>query len=514
MPEIASLGDVHRRFGDRFSGMRLTHVELLHWPVWRHPLTYTTFENVAIDPLEEGLLLLVRAGLRQLGDVASLLGCSEEYANDMATRLASVGGKFSCIARAEGDSVVPLPGIAQVLESHQRQVPVQKQLILLRDAIFGNWLSYGTTTFQVTNSPNPEDGHFRWLAPVVAEVSNEKAAVEFAVSQLTETEIISTEFAESGLLEWVNLWLGCFQPDSGARGRFLLFNPGMEDAPLMELTSAFEQDLDRNPVKLYFTDGPFRAGDLFWEGLAERIRCHRKSEELEIHRLYLADAGKREEELLRKGSPKADDSPELAGSRNEDELARVRREVAEAQTTIAELEKQLSTAPRIDYLEASQHPAVLRDAIRNSRSLLILICPWIRVRVLRPLLPDLDAAVRRGVQVLIGYGMPSNPNHPDNSDEEALTELRKRQIEKKLWLVHLNTHEKVIIQDDSLFVNSSFNFLSYTGGDGRRESGTLQRGGVVYVRDKFLNAFPSHVRQHVQEVLGTRESATQTTLDA
>jgi hypothetical protein len=28
---------------------------------------------------------------------------------------------------------------------------------------------------------------------------------------------------------------------------------------------------------------------------------------------------------------------------------------------------------------------------------------------------------------------------------------------------HLGTHEKVLIQDEELFMNTSFNFLSYTG---------------------------------------------------
>jgi hypothetical protein len=337
------------------------------------------------------------------------------------------------------------------------------------------------------------------------QIADDQDAVNFAISQLTEPEIISTEFESTGKLEWVNLWLGCYQPSSGARGRFLLFNAAMEDAPLLELTSPFEQDLGRRPIKLYFADGPFGAAELFWEGLAERINCDRRSDEVELFKLYLADAEKREEHLLEKPqvdrSAEAEESLEHAQVRDEEELARIRKEVAEAQTTIAGLEERLLRSPRIDYLETSQHPSVLREAIRNSRSILILICPWIRIRVLRPLLPDLDAALKRDVQILIGYGMPKNANHPDNSDEEALEELRRRQSQKKLWLVHLNTHEKVIVQDNSLFVNSSFNFLSYTGGDGRRESGTLQRGNVECVREKFLNAFPLHVRQEVQETL-------------
>jgi hypothetical protein len=177
----------------------------------------------------------------------------------------------------------------------------------------------------------------------------------------------------------------------------------------------------------------------------------------------------------------------------------VQHAVSTAEAKIADLERRLATAPRIEHLEASQHPAVLREAIQQASSLLILICPWIRIRVLRPLLPAIDAAIERGVQILIGYGMPKSSYHPDKTDEEALDELRQRQSRKQLWIAHLNTHEKVMIQDDQLFVNSSFNFFSYTGGDGRRESGTLQRGAVSHIRDKFLSAFPDHVRQSVRE---------------
>jgi hypothetical protein len=35
--------------------------------------------------------------------------------------------------------------------------------------------------------------------------------------------------------------------------------------------------------------------------------------------------------------------------------------------------------------------------------------------------------------------------------------------EGMLKLSHLGTHEKVLIQDEELFMNTSFNFLSYTG---------------------------------------------------
>jgi hypothetical protein len=35
--------------------------------------------------------------------------------------------------------------------------------------------------------------------------------------------------------------------------------------------------------------------------------------------------------------------------------------------------------------------------------------------------------MQRGVDILIGYGMPKHAYHPDKTDEEALDELRQRE---------------------------------------------------------------------------------------
>ena len=109
------------------------------------------------------------------------------------------------------------------------------------------------------------------------------------------------------------------------------------------------------------------------------------------------------------------------------------------------------------------------------------------MRVLSQYLPDLDAALQRGCEIWIGYGMPRSDFHRDRSDEKALDALyQKRERERRLFLVELGTHEKVLIKDDDLFVNTSFNWLSYDGGDGRRESGLLQEGGVQNIKEEFM----------------------------
>jgi hypothetical protein len=77
MPEQPTFEELERRFGDRFPGMRIKHVQIVNWPVWQHDLNYAVFETVELDVLEEGLLLLAKAGVESVSDAADLLGCSE-----------------------------------------------------------------------------------------------------------------------------------------------------------------------------------------------------------------------------------------------------------------------------------------------------------------------------------------------------------------------------------------------------------------------------------------------------
>ena len=120
--------------------------------------------------------------------------------------------------------------------------------------------------------------------------------------------------------------------------------------------------------------------------------------------------------------------------------------------------------------------------------------------VLRPLLPALDDLLARGCEVWIGYGMPKNKHHQDRTDLSALSALRERESTGLLHLVEMATHEKILVVDDLLFVNSSFNWLSFTGGDGRRETGTVLRGRLSHIRDRFL----TDMRKKSLKVLSVR----------
>jgi hypothetical protein len=194
-------------------------------------------------------------------------------------------------------------------------------------------------------------------------------------------------------------------------------------------------------------------------------------------------------DLLARELGVSDDPAQQAAKPNGPEQAvqqQARAEIDRQQTELERLEELLASAPRTRHLRVEDHPQILRKALREAQEVLILISPWIKMRVLSQYLPDLDSALNRGCEIWIGYGMPRSDFHRDRSDEKALDTLRKRERERRLFLVELGTHEKVLIKDDDLFVNTSFNWLSYAGGDGRRESGLLQEGGVQSIKEEFL----------------------------
>ena len=492
MLDPSQQSEMQSRFGDRFSGMHLTHVELLHWPVWVHTFAYEAFESVSLDPLEEGLLRLVQAGVESAQDLSALLGCSERYVLEMIERLGG-GHTHACVLLMANGAVRSTPRTSSAIEDRTRQSPVPRNRHLLRDAIFGSWLSYGDTAFNRLAVPTLDDGAHAWLEAVTDRITEDQEVGSYALTLVDEDDVESFEVFPEGKKEWVTLWLGCYQPPNGSGGRFLLFNPACEDSPLADMSVSFEQDLLSDRIQLYFQDDVASTASLFWRGLSRRLVAERKTEELLIGMGSLIEADAKLGAVS--GPAVSEELDEALGGINtkeeSSELVSLRKFKVEMEKSNARLSAELEAIPRTQHIEAGQHPAILVEAIDNARAVLILICPWIRMRVLRPLLPKLDKAMQRGCEIYIGYGMPKSPHHPDSTDEEALAELRKREKSGMLRLCHLNTHEKVIVQDDQRFVTSSFNFLSYTGGDGRRESGTLWLGGVAPLREKFLAVFPA-----------------------
>lgn len=136
-----------------------------------------------------------------------------------------------------------------------------------------------------------------------------------------------------------------------------------------------------------------------------------------------------------------------------------------------------------------EHPPYLKKALLSAKRRLVIVSPWIRDSVIDwPFIASLEALLRSGVNVYIGYGIEKADGNgkrnaakdkPDISPraEADLQKLAARY--KNFNFVHVgNTHRKSLVCDDQFAVVTSFNWLSYKGdsqGSPRDERGIIFR---------------------------------------
>ena len=609
--------------------MRPVALDEIYWPVFRHSLTLSVQECSPLDVLEEGLVRFVGAGVDSATEAAKFLGCSTALVTKMSATLAqSFGGQVEPAIRVEDAALYATAATASVLLSCQRAVIVQREVNLLRDAVFDGWVDLGEQRFQCA-SINRNVGSCRhWLGPIaVSSAATISSAVDTALQGAAkECEIVSYTVEEVGDLQWVPLRLVLFQSIDFQTGRLLLFNPSNDDQPLSGLSADFEQLLrSSSDVPLYFGDDLGGTARAFWEALSNRLKSEQRhavlrstKEDLsslegtfeevkaviesqpppveDLRKLFwtnITSSGSQlkrgdaqaaavfyrdavsgvvlvcgEQHLLSGGTilelanqlrslnviapdqfeillfhaRNAEEwnrdvqRPEMGGRLTQQlpaavaglkllarelglgdgggadharvvELQQVRVaeiEINKKRAEVERLQQLLSAMPLTRHIDTKEHPEILRSALANARSTVILVLPWLKMRVLSKYLGHIRSALERGCEIWIGYGMPPNEFHRDSSDAAALKTLEDCARGGGLYVVELGTHEKVLIQDDCLFVTTSFNWLSYDGTD-RRESGLLQEGNVAKYRDKFLAVLKE---QHVKNSMKTDRRST------
>ena len=96
----------------------------------------------------------------------------------------------------------------------------------------------------------------------------------------------------------------------------------------------------------------------------------------------------------------------------------------------------------------------------------------------REFVDTLDEALRRGVDVYIGYGLGESDEHERPWDKEARSELERIAEGRERFTFKRpgDTYAKVLIKDQEFFVITSFSWLSFKGSQNqtfREEWGTL-----------------------------------------
>jgi len=119
-----------------------------------------------------------------------------------------------------------------------------------------------------------------------------------------------------------------------------------------------------------------------------------------------------------------------------------------------------------------EHPGLLRKALLGSRTRLMIISPWIRHQVVNwEFVASLEALLRRGVDVYIGYGLDDGDGKGDAAQRKLPITLAAEKDLRRLagqyrnfrFVFVGNTHRKTLVSDDTFAVVTSFNWLSFKG---------------------------------------------------
>ncbi|MFE4833948.1 hypothetical protein ACFRAU_04605 [Arthrobacter sp. NPDC056691] len=137
-------------------------------------------------------------------------------------------------------------------------------------------------------------------------------------------------------------------------------------------------------------------------------------------------------------------------------------------------------------VDVHEHPQLLNEALNGAKKRLLIIAPWVKGGVVNTdFVAALERRLRAGVEVHIGHGY----GHDDSgSDDFALRKLNNLAARfDKLRVVRLeNTHAKILIYDN-LWVTTSFNWLSFKGDPDRTYR--MEEGTLVRIQSEVDKAF-------------------------
>lgn len=141
--------------------------------------------------------------------------------------------------------------------------------------------------------------------------------------------------------------------------------------------------------------------------------------------------------------------------------------------------------PLLNLASTGKHRHLKNEEIRNyfekaineSHNELLIISPWISTYVINGLKELLDEAINRGVTIKIIYGFGKDDRLVESRN--AATELSNC-YSGKIITKEMNTHYKLVISDNSFYIQGSYNFLSFGG----QFTSNTRNEGAIYCTNK------------------------------
>lgn len=440
-------------------------------PVYLLTVRVLVVEKKPLTPIEEGCLRAVEAGLSSPAEIGRFLGLAENVLTGVLAGLNSrecihyskaIGEKEARVSLTgkgqtsltEAVSVVPQERVVQLVFD-----PYLKRVLFLptaalskpREAKEHGWLELPLCG---AKRPDVEDVPLQDLDKVVAKIRNreEEARELLALRRIERREMH---------------FLPCL----------LLFYKAIQGG---EVQVAFYKDEGFSVEH----ENAFRA-----LGGPEQVGARHVALPADAPLAGAAASGELKNEVDAMLATSAveptsgDSAEENKGSAGESPSSKLQAREKESGRTLS-----VSAGKTLRVVRCHEHPKLLRKALGTSEKRLLIVAPWIRDQIVdRDFVSSLEALLRNGVTVYVGYGLTEDDGKARPNDQarskppisrRAKSDLEGLQRRFKNFRLRFvgNTHRKLLVCDDKFAVNTSFNWLSFLGDPKERardESGLL-----------------------------------------
>ncbi|TDT78666.1 hypothetical protein DFO47_10659 [Arthrobacter sp. AG258] len=138
-----------------------------------------------------------------------------------------------------------------------------------------------------------------------------------------------------------------------------------------------------------------------------------------------------------------------------------------------------------------EHPDHLTAALESAKKRLLIISPWVKGGVVNTdFAAKLERRLRADVEVYIGHGIGPDDRDSDDWALRKLHNLSKRYPSKFHFIRLKNTHAKILIYD-GIWINTSFNWLSFKGDPDR--TFRMEEGTLVQIPSEVEKAYKQYV---------------------
>lgn len=478
--------DVARRYARRRPGFTLIGYREVALPLWRLNLSVLTLAKRPLPPIQEFVLRSMDAGLRSTPRIAAFLGLEDRIVVACLSELLSTDLIVALAKNVDRDAAFALTekGKAIVVDC-QLSIPETRHYPMYYDGLLRRLVPPGAVGG--VRGRDLEAMGLQEIPPFPADAP-EASDIEIAQMIAMQEMLLGNKDVPREFLE--------IQGIEGRRER--QFKPAV--ALIYEATDTGQRQV------AFVVDGRMSephekafagAEGLRKLGVLEKIR--RSASPFgdhvpgEVRNLALQSD---QVELMRATTEslrqRAQEAADQLASADEDAVVAgvLRTELQDVRARLAAAEASFE-AIQVRQLEVYEHPDLLRSALAECQSRLLIVSPWIRAAVVdKKFVSAVEGALIRGVEIFIGYGLGSDDNATDRDKaaEKALLDLGKRYPifqAKRLG----DTHAKVLVVDEKFVVVTSFNWLSFKGD--RNRAFRDERGLYVTLPETIAEVFAS-----------------------